>query len=162
MNTEAFHSSTVQRTYSGCVHLFIGILIYAACPAQTPFMHVDIHTLTQHSLFHPCSHAYEHSPSISYTYAPPLTQTSIVYPSAISYAIITVLIPISGTSTLISLISPSPHGGRTSRGYNILRISVRTLVIRFMSLVLTLGSPALAPNEASGTLFDQPTARGVS
>jgi hypothetical protein len=41
---------------------------------------------------------------------------------------------------------------------NILRISVLTLVIRFISLLLMLGSaPALAPNDASGTLFDQPT-----
>jgi hypothetical protein len=44
---------------------------------------------------------------------------------------------------------------------SILRISVRTLVIRFMSLLLILASPPeeelAPPKAASGTLFDQPT-----
>jgi hypothetical protein len=45
-------------------------------------------------------------------------------------------------------------------GKLILRISVRTLVIRFMSLLLILASPPpelAPPKDASGTLFDQPT-----
>lgn len=46
---------------------------------------------------------------------------------------------------------------RLGKGH-VLRISVRTLVIRFMSLFLILASPpALASKEASGTLFDHPT-----
>jgi hypothetical protein len=59
----------------------------------------------------------------------------------------------------ISITARVPRSqGRREREGGILRISVRTLVIRFMSLLLILASPPeLAPKDASGTLFDQPT-----
>lgn len=50
------------------------------------------------------------------------------------------------------------------KGGAVLLISVRTLVIRFMSLLLMLASPPwLVPNAGSAAvLFDQPTVKAVS
>jgi hypothetical protein len=82
-------------------------------------------------------------------------------PSAHSYKIINVFTAIKGTApTLSSATDLILHQTvmQSWKGY-ILRINVRTLVIRFINLLFTLASPPLLPppNPGSDTVFDHPT-----